>query len=232
MRETVVVFPHVEGHWSAEETALQRELAQIMCASARKAMPGIKIKMMTDERTPGLSCADEVLRRPQTSAWIPWICDFCAQIDGQVLYLDTDLIVQKDLRLLFAVPGDALFTYRGPKEIDGRQMPFLFGVVAYRTRAFWAEVRDRVLAMPAIEDRNWWGSQVAVFEMWMEHQHGRETWRMNSVPCDAYNYTPKNPADAPADKWALHYKGKKRKNWMKTRWANLFAAQESCVAYQ
>lgn len=216
------VFPHVEGHWNAEEQAIQRDLTRVMIASARRAMPGIKVKMLTDDRTPPIESADEVLRRPIAGMpWIVWVCDFCAKLDGEVLYLDTDVVIQKDLRALFRVPADVVLPYRGPKVVDGRQQPFLFGVVAYRTREFWDEVRDRVKAMPDPIDQGWWGSQVAVFEMWMEENNGRGKWKISSVPCSEYNYTPRDPHEDPQGKWMLHYKGRKRKTWMLAKWGHL-----------
>jgi hypothetical protein len=219
MSDTVLVFPHVEGHWSAEDTVMQRDLARIMVASARRAMPGVPIKMLTDPATPALDFVDEVLRKPIKGwAWITWLCDFCAQIDGQVLYMDTDVVIQRDLRPMFNVPFDVMLTSRGPKNIEGREMPFLFGVVPYRTREFWLEVRDRVFAMPHGDDQNWWGSQVAACDMWVEEQNGRGKWKIAVVGCDPHNFTPKNAEDKPADKWVLHYKGRKRKKWMLEAW--------------
>lgn len=230
MSEPIVVFPHVEGAWSDEDCALQRDLARIMVASARAAMPGIKVYMLTNEKTPAIEGVDEAWRRSIKSYWIPWVCDFCAHIDGKVLYLDTDIVVMKDLRPLFNVPADVVLTNRGPKVFEDRMMPFLFGVVPYTNKEFWAEVRDRVLAMPAIEDLNWWGSQVVAFQMFMEEQHGRGKWNIASIDCATYNYTPKDAQETPEGKWALHYKGRKRKAWMRERWGHLIAPAEQKVA--
>ncbi len=222
MSDTILMFPHVEGHWTAEETALQRDLARIMIASARRVMPEVPIKMLTDEKTSPIEGVDEVLRKSIKGwAWIPWLVDFCAQLPGQVLYMDTDVVIQRDLRPLFTVPADVVFTQRGQKIIDERLMPFLFGCVAYRKAEFWLEVRDRVLAMKEKADLSWWGSQVAAWEMWMEEQNGRGKWKMASIDCATYNYTPKTPMDAPADKWVLHYKGRERKAWMLDKFRHL-----------
>lgn len=221
MSAPYAVFPHVEGNWSADEQALQRELARIMVTSARAAMPGVKVKMLTDHATPAIEGVDEVLRRPMHGwQWIPWVCDFCSKLDGEVLYFDTDVVIQKDLRGLFNVPADIVLPYRGPKTVDGRQMPFLFGVVAYRKREIWDEVRDRVLAMPEVEQK-WYGSQIATFEMWMEENNGRGKWKISSVPCSEYNYTPRDAHEEAPEKWMLHYKGRKRKTWMLAKWGHL-----------
>src|SRR5574341_335513 len=210
-----VVFPHVEGHWTPEERDTQRQLARIMAASVRRVMPAVRVLMMTDHKTPAIEGIEPV--RISTHGfpdWIPWVCNACSLMEGEVLYLDSDVVVQRDLRPLFNVDADAIFTQRGPKEFEGRLMPFLFGVVAYRSTEFWKEVRDRVLAMRDPKDLGWWGSQIIVFDMWMECQNGRKDWKIASIPCHTYNYTPKDAQDTPEDKFALHYKGKKRKAWM------------------
>lgn len=216
-----VAFPHLEGHWSEENTKLQRDLARIMVASVRRTMPGIKVLMITDDKTPAIEGIEPIRISTHGFAdFIPWLCHCKSLLEGEVLYLDSDVVVQRDLRPLFNVIGDVVLPNRGPKIVDGRMQPFIFGVVAYRTAAFWAEVRDRVLAMEKV-DRAWYGSQIATFEMWMEEQNGRGKWKIVSVPRDIYNYTPKEANEAPEDKWALHYKGKKRKAWMLERWKHL-----------
>lgn len=218
----IVIFPHMEGHWNEENTALQRELARIMVASVRKTMPGVKVFMVTDKKTPAIDGIEPA--RVDTQGFgdfIPWLCNACSLFDGEVLYLDSDIVVQKDLRPLFNVPGDLIVPNRGPKIVDGRIQPFIFGCVAYRHGAIWEEVRDRVLAMPDRMDRAWYGSQVAVYDMWMEEQSGRGKWKIVSIPRETYNYTPKEENDAPAEKWVLHYKGRKRKAWMLAKWSHL-----------
>lgn len=216
----IVAFPHVEGSYSAEDAQVQRALAFLMIDSVRRTMPGVEIVMMTDPKTPALP-ADRIVRkgRGAHTDWIPWLCEFCSEVGDEVLLLDTDVIVKRDLRPLFLMDTDMVLTSRGPKEIDGRQMPFLFGVLVSKSPAIWLEIRDRVLSMPEEVDRQWWGSQVAVFEMYMEEQAGRGKWKFTTIGCDPYNYTPTGPHDLGPDKWALHYKGKKRKAWMLDVWS-------------
>jgi hypothetical protein len=117
--------------------------------------------------------------------------------------------------------ADLVITTRGPKVFAGRYMPFLLGVVASTNPAVWIELRDRVLAMPDKENQGWWGSQVAVYDLWMDEQNGRGKWKVSVVDCDPHNYVPKDANDAPEDKWVLHYKGRKRKPWMLERWLHL-----------
>lgn len=221
MKNPVVIFPHIEGHWDEENTQLQRDLARIMVASVRKMMPGVKVFMVTDKDTPAIEGIEPA--RVSTDGYaefIPWVCHACSLFDGEVLYLDSDVVVMRDLRPILNVPGDLIVPNRGPKIVDGHMQPFIFGCVAYRSAAIWEEIRDRVLKM-APKERAWYGSQIAVFEMWMEEQNGRGKWQIVSIPRDTYNYTPKDAQEVPDDKWVLHYKGRKRKAWMLERWSHL-----------
>lgn len=210
----IAAFPFV----ALPNHAVTTDIADIMIASVRRSMPGVKLVQMTDGETPALA-VDEVVRKPFNHRfWVPWLMEFVSELPGEVFFLDSDIVVQKDLSPLFSIGADLVVTTRGPKVFAGRQMPFLLGVTASRRPELWLELRDRVLAMPAEEDQGWWGSQVAVYDMWMDEQNGRGKWNIAVVNCDPHNYVPKDENDAPADKWVLHYKGKKRKPWMLARW--------------
>ena len=221
MKAPRIIFPHIEGHWDAENTVLQRDLARIMAASCREHMPGVPIFMVTDAKTPAIEGIEPLrFSRDGFGEFIPWLTNACSLVEGPVLYLDSDVVVQHDLRALLNVTSDIVLPWRGMKMVDGKPQPFIFGCVAYRNAEIWKEIRDRVLAMPAVE-RMWYGSQIAVFEMWMEEQNHRGKWKIASVPRETYNYTPKDENDAPAGVWVLHYKGRKRKAWMLERFGHL-----------
>lgn len=217
----VVAFPHVEGYWPQDQMLYQRDMAKIMIASVRRAMPGAQIWQIAELKTPRLPGVDAIVRRPFDGFWIPWLCDALAQdIEApRVLYVDTDIVMRKDCSALFNVPADIVLTNRGPKVVADRQQPFLFGCVAYQNRAIWAEIAKRVRAM-GDDDKHWWGSQVVAFDLWMEQEHGSTAWKIVSVPCATYNYVPKNADDVPDEAWVIHYKGK-RKLWMRDKWAHL-----------
>ncbi len=222
MSKQVLMFPHIESPaWDAESVVLQRDLARIMIASSRRHMPDLPIVMVTDMKTPAIHGAEPFrIDTGGFSEFIPWLTNACSLIDGEVIYLDSDVVVMRDLRPILNVTGDLIVPNRGPKIVDGHMQPFIFGCVAYRNRKIWEEIRDRVLQMPE-KERCWYGSQIAVFEMWMEEKNGRGKWKIVSIPRDVYNYTPKDEDEIPADKWVLHYKGKKRKHWMLNKWRHL-----------
>lgn len=220
MSERVIVaFPFSDVARTQEVAQAERQIAELMIASVRRHMPDAEIWQITDLNQTAALPVDHVFRKAFTYRnWVPWMFDCLAQIHGKVLFLDSDVIVQRDLRPMFNSGADVTITSRGPKVMGGRQMPFLLGVVASRTPTFWIDARDRVLRMPSEEDRNWWGSQTVLVEMWEDMLHGALPWKISVVNVDPHNYVPKDEGDAPADKWVLHYKGKKRKPWMLARW--------------
>jgi hypothetical protein len=222
MSQPVVVFPHIEVHWGDADRELQRDLARIMVASVRRTMPGVPVRMITDLNTPAIAGID--VFRVDTKGYgefIPWLCHACSMIEGEVLYLDSDVVVQQDLRPILNIPADLVLPYRGMKIVDDHMQPFIFGVVAYKTAAIWKEFEERVLKMQP-KERMWYGSQIAACDMWMEENNGRGKWTIVPIPRDTYNYTPKDADDVNPEAWALHYKGK-RKAWMRERWGHLIA---------
>lgn len=216
-----VIFPHLEGNWDAENQSLQRDLARIMVASVRKTMPGINVLMVTDKKTPYIEGIEAI--RFDTHGYgefIPWLCHACSQMKGEVLYLDSDVVVQRDLRPLLNIDADLVLPYRGMKIVDGHMQPFIFGCVAYKTAEIWKEVGERVAKMPE-KERMWYGSQIAVFDMVMEENNGRKKWNIAAIARETYNYTPKDENDLPSEPWVLHFKGRKRKEWMRKSFGHL-----------
>lgn len=215
----IAAFPFSDASRDAEKAATERKLAELMIASVRRTMPDVEIWQITDlNRTKDLP-VDRVFRKAFIyDDWVPWMFDCLSQIPGKVLFLDSDIIVQRDLRPLFNTGADVTLTSRGPKMINGRSMPFLLGVVASKAPAFWVDARDRVLAMPDSDDRNWWGSQTVLVEMADDMKHGLLPWTIAAVSVDPHNYVPKHAGDLPADKWVLHFKGPKRRAWMLEHW--------------
>jgi hypothetical protein len=224
--KVIAAFPFSDASRTPEKAASERKLAELMIASVRRSMPDVEIWQITDLKHTEALPVDHVFRKPFIyDNWVPWMFDCLSQIPGKVLFLDSDIIVQRDLRPLFNTGADVTLTSRGPKVINGRNMPFLLGVVASKVPTFWLDARDRVLAMPNEDDRNWWGSQTVLLEMWDDMQQGRLPWKIAAVSVDPHNYVPKHADDAPADKWVLHFKGPKRKAWMLERFGHVLCTR-------
>jgi hypothetical protein len=224
----IAAFPFSDVSRKPEEKVQERKVAELMIASVRKAMPAVEIVQMTDKDFTEDLPVDRVLRKAfNRPNWVPWMYEFLSEIPGEVLFLDSDIIVQRDLSPMFLTGADVTLTSRGPKTVEGRQMPFLIGVVASKAPSFWLEAAERVAKMEDQDDRDWWGSQVVLFDMWMDFKHGSLPWKMSAVDADIHNYVPQNENDLPKDKWVLHFKGKKRKAWMLKNFSHLVTQKEA-----
>jgi len=208
---TTVAFVHV-----GEEDFLPR----IMVASVRRAMPSARIVLLTDQKTPPVVGADEVIRLPYDGVHLMSfrLLHFARLSPCDVIFLDTDVIVQRDLSLLFESEFDVALTRReniglDPQGIDvAAVMPYNTGVMFSRPSGwdFWHNAWNYCETLPD-NARRWWGDQFsikAVAEI--------APLRIRELPCDLYNYSPALETEDVNGRFVVHYKGK-RKPWMMRR---------------
>ena len=78
--------------------------ARIMIGSVRRHMPGVEIVHMADDDCPALPEADSCVRVPwsglKEDATV-WRLKHLAAMDGEILSLDTDVVLQRDLGRVF-----------------------------------------------------------------------------------------------------------------------------------
>lgn len=193
----------------------QRPLAERMVASCKKYMPTVPIVHMRDEATQEMDgCRSQVL---------PWDGKHLMTYRGDhlsalgrkdVLSLDVDVIVQRDLRKVFHKPFDVAVTKRkGPiYGADGVDitvpMPYNAGVIFAQTPAVWDRMAMLIRSMPD-DLQTWWGDQIALKALAPE-------FNTLELPCSIYNYTPSTEDEDVSDKAVVHYKGN-RKDWMLRR---------------
>jgi hypothetical protein len=214
----IVGFVHSDWKVSEELSLEQDRLARAMIQSAREAMPGCELVQFTDMDTKPL--VDRVVRKPRYEGmfWMPYVCDFMAETDEEVLLLDTDIIVRKDLRKLFEPKADMVVTFRArPVKAGHRTMHILVGVIASRNKEIWKEASRRISAMDGKDDKNWWGIQLVLWDMLCESQRGESPFAIAAVDQKQFNYVPKYEEDIPENAWAIHFKGIDRKLWMLNR---------------
>lgn len=175
-------------------------LAELMVASIRRWMPGVEIVQLTDAILPlALGCLEAY-----------------ARCDGEWLFLDTDVIVQRDVRHIFDRPFDIAVAEREgtllDKEVGKKfmaRMPFNKGAVFSRSPAFWRAAAVRLRAMkPARQE--WMGDQQA-----MNDVIASGAYHIEVLPA-RYNYPPKHEHEDVTSQAILHFKGK-RKAWMRER---------------
>jgi len=201
-------------------------IPEIMVASVRAAMPGARIVQMTDLDTRKVIGVDEVIRKQWDQRLLmPYrllhLQEFPA---ANAIFLDADVVVQKDLGPLLRDEFDIGLTYRDETDPSLRKspqayqmMPFNAGVMLSRPsgRDFWTEAYRVCLAMPEDHQR-WFGDQLAIKEV-----AARTTLKVKQYPCALYNYSPARWDEDLSEKYVIHYKGDNRKVWMLEQWKHL-----------
>jgi lipopolysaccharide biosynthesis glycosyltransferase len=202
------------------------KIPQIMVASVRAAMPRARIVQLSDYETKKVNGVDEVVRKHWDRKYMmPYrllhLRDFQAE---RSVFLDADIVVQKDLGILFEDEFDVALTYRDETDPSLRKtpeaydlMPFNAGVMLSRASgaAFWEEAYQSCLKMSE-DSRQWFGDQLAIKEV-----AARTTLNVRQYPCALYNYSPARLEEELGDKYVIHYKGETRKPWMLEQWRHL-----------
>lgn len=179
--------------------------AGLMVKSVRRHMD-CEIAQLTDDDTPAIDGCT-VIRKTWCGNPMIFKMQHLAELDGDVLVLDTDVIVQADLSAVFDHPFDvALTRRRGPIwDTDGNDvtipMPYNCGVMFSRSKAFW-----RACLEWCPDDVGWYADQLAVAAV-------SPNFDTLTLECDEYNYTPKRSDEDLTGRKAVHYKGA-RKEWM------------------
>jgi len=187
-------------------------LPELMVQSVLKAMPGVEIVQLTDLHTKHVKGASSVVRKPFNGLLMTFRLEHLANITGNWLTLDTDIIVNSDLSHVFGQDFDVALTKRYGKILDERgkdivaMMPYNTGVMFSRNPQFWKEAYRLLLKMPA-SAHQWWGDQLSVRLV-----ADSKKYSLLELPCDNYNYSPKN-LDDHKQCLVLHFKGA-RKEWI------------------
>lgn len=201
-------------------------IPEIMVASVHAAMPGARVVQMTDLDTRKVTGVDDVIRKPWDRKFLmPYRLLHLKEFPAvDAIFLDADVVVQKDLSPLFRDEFDVALTYRDETDPSLRKspeayqmMPFNAGVMLSRPsgREFWTEAYQVCLAMT--EDRqSWYGDQLAIKEV-----AAQTTLKVMKYPCALYNYSPSRWEEDLSEKFVIHYKGENRKLWMLERWKHL-----------
>ena len=189
---------------------IPREIAECWYTALRKHMDH-KIVHCTDLETEAFSFADEVQRIDEQD--IPRAkYRHLSLLKGDILMIDYDVIVQKDVSEVFNKKFDLALTLRksnrGKSEMLHLGSPHNTGVIFSRTNEFWKECEKRYLCYP--DNQKWMVGQVNITES--AHIH-RKRFKIIELPAYLYNYTPQVKDEDLSEKYLVHYKGN-RKHWM------------------
>lgn len=187
-------------------------LAKALIRSVRKSMPGVEIVHLTDDVTVPIAGADRVERHAPAPVALGCLEAYAAH-EGEWLFVDTDVIVQRDVRWIFDRPFDIAVAEREgtlqPKEIGTKfmsSMPFNKGSVFSRCPAFWAAAATH-LRTQSEKRQNWMGDQAS-----MNAVIASGAFKVEILPA-RYNYPPQRQDEDLNAQAILHYKGD-RKAWM------------------
>jgi hypothetical protein len=202
-----IVFPFVEfkGHTNA------REIAEVMIASCKATMPDVPIYQLTDMDTeclPGV----EAIRRPRQADFALFALDHLIHLEeGDVLKLDSDVVVQKDVQHVFDLSFDLALTRRPLNDQTVSNSirvwnPHNHGVMFLRrARKFFEYALKEYRAS---EKDGWMGAALAA-----EMAAASDVCRWIQVDGAIYNYTPKRKDEDVSHCAIVHYKGD-RKWWI------------------
>jgi hypothetical protein len=186
------------------------EVAGVMIASCRRVMPDVPIWQLTDEITEQLPGVDKAVRRPRGDDWGEFFLDHMIDLpEVEILRIDYDVIVQRDVSGVFAMPFDLALTRRPLNDVTcsnsvRTRNPHNHGVMFLRrARRFFEEAKK----------------QYAEGDGWMDIAMALEAAacvpdiRWVELPGERYNFTPKRKTDDVSACSIVHYKGD-RKWWM------------------
>src|SRR3990167_3084992 len=167
-----------------EASMAHLEFARLMLKSARAVMPDVEVWQLTDGDSP--------------------------KLEGDWLFIDPDIIIQKDVRHVFDEPFDVALTDRiGTITYEAeyaKAMPYTLGVSFSRSPKFWQRVLRHLGTLPA-KLQHWEGDQLVVCAML--RQNLADDFKVKILPGAIYNYPPKFAGDG-KDAALVHYKGPRK----------------------
>lgn len=207
-----VGFLHID---IPSQTTEFRELATRMVKSVLEHMPFTEIVQMSDFNTKPIPGIDGL--RPLTIGedFMPYRLRHLAEFEGEAIFLDTDIIVRRNLREAFNEQFDVGLTkreyqilHRKTGEDIAKAMPYNTGVMFSRKPDFFWEAYKYCKSLPQ-EKQQWWGDQISV-----NHIAKQGNYSIHEFPCEIWNRVPVRVDDYKPETYVTHYKGDKRKAWM------------------
>lgn len=191
--------------------------ARALVKSVRKCMPDVPVIHFTDQTSPGVKGVDAVRRKPSEPMALLRMRHH-AGVEGDWLFVDTDVILQHTVRRMFLKTFDIAITTRNWSHLKAAagfsaRMPFNTGVVFSRCPRFWGEVYCRLRHLE-LAKQQWMGDQEVICDMIADDA---SPYVVAQVPGEKFNFPPR-PDDycdtyeaLLADASIVHYKGSSRK---------------------
>lgn len=188
-------------------------IARHLIESVRDVMPGVEIIQLTDDKSDAAPGVDDVLRVVGDMPMGVRRVTAQSRCSGDWLFVDSDVVIQKDVRDVFKWAFDVAVTDRKGTEMEGtpyeKAMPYNNGVVFSRSPSFWGDVRSTLLTLPE-RLQEWEGEQRVLCRV-----ADSGGFNVKVLPGLAYNYPPRKPGEDVSHASILHFKGETRKAWLK-----------------
>lgn len=185
------------------------DIAKYLIESSRRVMPDVEVVQLTDNKTPQLEGATCIRLGGDMPMAVRRVSHH-ASLGGEWLFVDTDCVIRKDVRGVFADDFEVALTDRKgsmwEKSPYGMVMPYNMGVTFSRSPEFWGKVLQYLIRLPR-KFQDWEGDQRVVCEMALAG------YPVKVLPGRIYNYTPEKRDDRTDHAAILHFKGH-RKLWI------------------
>lgn len=188
-------------------SGVHHDISRFLLESLKSYMPDVPVFHLTDEAT---ECFAEPIRRPLKPLAVHRL-EFHAELPGEWLFVDTDIVFTQDVRSVFDQDFDIAYAQRQDDCEYSRAMPVNLGVIFSRCNQFWKDIQPAVEKLPQ-RLKDWDGAQLATGwyatrpESWWV-KRGHKPYKILKLPQE-YNYAPEHKDDVSAA--ILHYKGKKK----------------------
>ena len=203
-----------------------RHLAKVMVHSIREHHKDAVIYQISNLTTPEVGGVDSVIRIPITEGMMTFRMASYEYLPKEVIYFDTDVVIQSNLEHVFDDDFDVAFTKRNSpiktKEEDlTEDMPYNGGVVFSRNKDFWRDCHEVCKSLP-LRRQNWFGDQIS---MAIVARSGK--YSVIELPVE-YNFSPKNFTEDVSSMKIVHYKGE-RKVWMAVKYQELLGVNINVI---
>lgn len=197
--------------------------AAALVRSVRQTMPGVEVVHLTDPDTTPITGVDAVRRvDPEPMALMRFRHQ--SRVDGDWLFVDSDVLFQRDVRTVFDRAFDVAVTTRNWPHLRAAvgftdRMPFNTGVVFSRSRAFWHEAVARLKQLSP-DAQAFMGHQEVICDMVAEGRYHVKTLKGSHYNCPPAMRSTDDfiRGEAMVRKAAIvHYKGLGRKASMLKR---------------
>ena len=186
------------------DTPIHKTIAEHAIAAVRKAMPAAEIWHLTTLDGPELS-ADKCLRLDVKGEFAYRQAAISAELEGDVLFLDVDVVVREDVSHVFADDFDVCVTTDMRPGAPG--IKYNGGVIFSRCPDYWRAIAEAGRGMDFYKMTGDWEP--------IERARGAVAdsgqFKLKVLPGEDYNYIPATAGDVRGK--ITHYRGK-RKAWM------------------